>query len=406
MITIIKKDKTSEEFDVNKIITAVSKSAERIMYEFTDDEIEKIKSIATNKIEALNTNTIDISVIHKIVESTLDEVNASVAKSYREYRNYKQTFVKVLDKVFKKDQSLRYIADRENANTDSALVSTKRSLTYNYLNKELYKLFNLNVEELQACKEGYIWIHDMGARRDTMNCCLFDMSRVLKNGFEMGNLWYTEPKSLDVAFDVIGDVILSAASNQYGGFTVPEIDKILEPYATKSFTKYYDEEVDKYKLYTHKELTDGSEEEKNIIDIVTKRIERDFIQGFQGLEYKLNSVGSSRGDYPFVTLTFGLATSEFGKMANKCALINHMGGQGKKGFKRPTLFPKYVFLYDENLHGEGKELEDVFNTAIECSKRTMYPDYLSLSGDGYVASMYKKYGKVISPMGKRRSLPI
>ena len=63
------------------------------------------------------------------------------------------------------------------------------------------------------------------------------------------------------------------------------------------------------------------------------------------------------------------------------------------------LFPKIVFLYDENIHGEGKEGEDVFEAGISCSAKTMYPDWLSLSGKGYISSMYKRYGKVISPMG-------
>ncbi len=96
----------------------------------------------------------------------------------------------------------------------------------------------MTVEELQACREGYIYIHDMSARRDTMNCCLFDVKSVLTGGFEMGNLWYNEPKTLDVAFDVIGDIVLSAASQQYGGFTVPSVENILAPYAEKSYAKY------------------------------------------------------------------------------------------------------------------------------------------------------------------------
>lgn len=135
-----------------------------------------------------------------------------------------------------------------------------------------------------------------------------------------------------------------------------------------------------------------------------KKIKYDMKQGFQGLEYKLNSVGSSRGDYPFTSFTLGMDRSKFGKLAAEIALKVHMNGQGKPGFKRPTLFPKYIFLYHEDYHGEGKELEDLFNTAIECSKRTMYPDYLSLSGDGYIPSMYKQYGKIVSLMGCRASL--
>ena len=79
-------------------------------------------------------------------------------------------------------------------------------------------------------------------------------------------------------------------------------------------------------------------------------------------------------------------------------------GQGKKECKKPVLFPKIVFLYDENLHGTGKPLEEVFKAGIECSRKTMYTDWLSLTGNGYVASIYKKYGEVISPMGCRAFL--
>lgn len=139
----------------------------------------------------------------------------------------------------------------------------------------------------------------------------------------------------------------------------------------------------------------------------TNKVHRDFEQGWQGIEYKLNSVSSSRGDYPFVTITIGLATSKFGKMAAITLLNVHKDGQGKKGFKRPVLFPKIVFLYDKELHGDGSDKypsADVFNAGMDCSAKTMYPDWLSLTGDGYVAEMYKKYKKVVSPMGCRAFL--
>lgn len=76
-------------------------------------------------------------------------------------------------------------------------------------------------------------------------------------------------------------------------------------------------------------------------------------------------------------------------MASKTMLEVRKNGQGKKGHKKPVLFPKVVFLYDEKLHGEGGPLEDVFEAGIDCSSKTMYPDWLSLSGEGYIASMYK-----------------
>ena len=133
-------------------------------------------------------------------------------------------------------------------------------------------------------------------------------------------------------------------------------------------------------------------------------MERDFEQGFQGWEYKFNSVSSSRGDYPFITVTIGTGTGRFARMASIKMLDVRRIGQGKAGHKKPVLFPKIVFLYDENLHGPGGPLEDVFEAGIRCSARTMYPDWLSLTGQGYVAGMYKQYGEIVSPMGCRAFL--
>ncbi len=389
---VVKKDNTKEPFNVQKVVIAVNKSAFRALVKFTDEEIDFICRFVQDEARKMGKEEIEISEMHNIVEGALERVNPKVAKSYRDYRNYKQDFVQMLDEVYKKSQSIMYIGDKENSNTDSALVSTKRSLIFNQLNKELYKKFFLTTEELQACRDGYIYIHDMSARRDTMNCCLFDVQSVLQGGFEMGNLWYNEPKTLDVAFDVIGDIVLSAASQQYGGFTVPSADLILEPYAEKSY-KYY---IEKYKNI-------GLDEEKSK-EIAMQDIQRDFEQGFQGWEYKFNSVSSSRGDYPFITVTIGTGTGRFAKMASKTMLEVRKNGQGKKGHKKPVLFPKVVFLYDEKLHGEGGPLEDVFEAGIDCSSKTMYPDWLSLSGEGYIASTYKKYGKIVSPMGCRAFL--
>ncbi len=391
-VFVIKKDGSKEIFNVQKVITAVGKSAYRALTKFTDDEKRKICSDVISKVDEMETGEIPIPVMHNIVESALEDVKPVVAKSYRDYRNYKQDFVRMMDDVYKKSQSFMYVGDKENANTDSALVSTKRSLIFNQFNKELYQKFFLTTEEIQACRDGYIYIHDMSARRDTMNCCLFDVESVLSGGFEMGNIWYNEPKSLDVAFDVIGDIVLSAASQQYGGFTVPEVDKILAPYAEKT----YKSSVEKY--------VGLGIDQKKAEEVAIADVEREFEQGFQGWEYKFNTVASSRGDYPFITVTAGIGTERFAKMATIQMLNVRRKGQGKKDCKKPVLFPKIVFLYDENLHGPGMPLEDVFEAGVRCSAKTMYPDWLSLTGKGYIASMYKQYGKVISPMGCRAFL--
>ncbi len=391
-VCIIKKDGTKEKYNIEKVVDAIKKSATRMLVTFNEKEIKDICAYVNKSVMDMDCDNVEIAQMHNIVESALQALSPKVAESYRNYRNYKTDFVHMLDKVYQESQRIMYIGDKENANADSTLVSTKRSLIFNELNKELYKKFFLTVEDKQAIKEGYIYIHDMSARRDTMNCCLFDVATVLKDGFEMGNIWYNEPKSLDVAFDVIGDIVMAAASQQYGGFTVPEVDKILAPYAQKTYERQYDR-------YICMGLSFEKAREEAMKDV-----QSDFEQGFQGWEYKFNTVASSRGDYPFITVTTGLGQGEFEVMATLACLKTRQGGQGKKECKKPVLFPKIVFLYDEELHGEGKPLEKLFHAGVECSKKTMYPDWLSLSGDGYVASMYKKYGRVVSPMGCRAFL--
>lgn len=391
-VKVVKKDGTKESFNVQKVVVAVNKSAYRALIRFTDEELRFICRFVEEKVDDLDVAEVPIAQMHNVVEGALEKVNPVVAKSYRDYRNYKQDFVQMLDDVYKKSQSIMYIGDKENSNTDSALVSTKRSLIFNELNKELYKKFFLTVEEIQAIRDGYIYIHDMSARRDTMNCCLFDVKSVLTGGFEMGNLWYNEPKTLDTAFDVIGDIVLSAASQQYGGFTVPSVDDILEPFARKSHERL----IKKYR-----EL--GLDEE-TVQKVAWADLEKEMEQGFQGWEYKFNSVSSSRGDYPFITVTAGTVPSKYGKLVTMKMLEVRKKGQGKEGHRKPVLFPKIVFLYDEKLHGPGGEMEDVFEAGIDCSAKTMYPDWLSLTGEGYVSSMYKRYGKIISPMGCRAFL--
>ena len=404
-VKIIKKDNvTKVPFNTQKVLDAVTKSAKRMNYTFSGEEKDFILSETYRRAKALNKEEISVAEMHNIAEMILDSIDEKhnneihLAKSYRDYRNYKEDFVKTMDDVYQQSQKILYIGDKENANTESALVSSKRSLILNALETHNYENFFLTPEEKLAASDGYIYIHDKNARRLTMNCCLFDIKEVLSGGFEMGNVWYNEPKTLDVAFDVIGDIVMSSASQQYGGFTLPEIDKVLVPYAKKSY------ELHRKKYEEIAKLSGGEVYEEGIHAYAMKELAKEVEQGFQGWEYKFNTVSLSRGDYPFITITFGLDTSELGKLISITCLNVRKNGQGKKGHKKPVLFPKLVFLYDENIHGEGKISEDVFNAGVECSMKTMYPDWLSMSGEGYISSVYKQYGKVISPMGCRAFL--
>ena len=299
----------------------------------------------------------------------------------------KEVNADIYEQICKQMSKIIYDGDRSNGSMDSSLVSSKRALIVDAVEKITYSNYHLTPEQREALKDGYIYIHDMGFRRDTINCCLFDMEKVLDGGFEMGEMWYDEPETLSEAFDVIASISMNAVAQIYGGFTIPQIDELLSKYAKKSYDVYYKEYID---VGINKEKADN---------LASNRLEMDFEKGFFSLEAKFNSLISPRGDYPFITISFGIGKDKYSQMATVAALKVRKGGHGKEGFKKPVLFPKLVFLYDKNLHGKGKELYYLFQNAIDCSSKVMYPEYLSLTGEkGIVSEVYKKYGKVISPM--------
>ena len=136
---IIKKDERLVDYDFEKIIAAVTKSANRVNVKLTEDDWRKIQNIVETSIKESGSEYIPVAKMHVYVELALDQVNNAVAKSYRDYRNYKQDFVRMMDETIKTVDQLNFLADRSNANTTSALVSTQRTLTYNAFSKQLYR---------------------------------------------------------------------------------------------------------------------------------------------------------------------------------------------------------------------------------------------------------------------------
>ncbi|EIH6462373.1 anaerobic ribonucleoside-triphosphate reductase [Shigella flexneri] len=401
-VQIIKKNGSLEKPDINKILTAVEKSANRVGYKELPLEVIHALEAAFKRIlaKASNQNALLISVddIHSIVEGALAVTNHEIYESYSTYRNYRKEVAQNWDYLYQKTKDTLFLGDRENANFDSSLISTKGSIIRGYLTKEIFKQYHLTPEEIRAIEDGFIYIHDL---RDLVfggiNCCLFDIGKVLEGGFEMSGIEYCEPKSVLSALQVIGDVVLSATAQQFGGFTIPEIDKILVPYAKKS-QKYHEEMAIAY----------GIPQDK-IYHYVKNQLQIELTQGFQSLEMKLNTVPCSRGDFAFTTLTFGLLEPDMSNHDNrlqymiaKTILDVRMNGQGKA--KKPVVFPKLVYIYDEKRHSLDIWQGQLYGKAIECCSKAMYPDFLSVSGHGAVADAFKRSGKVISPMGCRAYL--
>lgn len=215
-MNVTKKDNTQEPWDTNKIKVAIRKASERCKCPITDFSIERVILGVLSEIK--DKDSVSVSELHSLVIHYLAFENfPEISKAYQEYRDYKNTYAKAFEKVKDEADSVLLLGDRENANFDSSLVSTKGSLIKGYLTKELYRQFYLSKEEKELTKRGDIYIHDM---RDmlmgSVNCCLFDIGNVLRGGFSMSNVDYTEPTSVLSALQVIGDITLVATAQQFG----------------------------------------------------------------------------------------------------------------------------------------------------------------------------------------------
>lgn len=215
-MNVTKKDNTQEPWDANKIKVAIRKASERCKCPITDLSIERVILWVLSEIK--DKDSVSVSELHSLVIHYLAFENfPEISKAYQEYRDYKNTYAKSFEKVRDEADNVLLLGDRENANFDSSLVSTKGSLIKGYLTKELYRQFYLSKEEKELTKRGDIYIHDM---RDmlmgSVNCCLFDIGNVLKGGFSMSNVDYTEPTSVLSALQVIGDITLVATAQQFG----------------------------------------------------------------------------------------------------------------------------------------------------------------------------------------------
>lgn len=393
-INVIKKDGTSEDWCFDKIKVAIDKATKRANAKYPEWRLWQIEGYIEGIL--FKKTEVTAEALHGYVIDALNRYLPEVGKAYQEYRDYKNTYAKAFESVKSEADTVLLLGDRENANFDSSLISTKGSLIKGYLTKELYKQFYLSKEEKELVKRGDIYIHDL---RDmifgSFNCCLFDMGTVLRDGFEMSNVKYTEPTSVLSALQVIGDITLVATAQQFGGFTIAEIDKVLLPYAEKT----YDNAFRKYFEQCNMEYNES-------YVMAMGDLKRELEQGFQSLELKLNTVPCSRGDFAFTTLTFGTwdimmddLDRDIMKLIGEVILDTRMKGHGGK----QVVFPKLVFLYDEDKIEADEDHEELFHKAVECSSKCMYPDYLSLN-HGKVGDIYQRTGAITSPMGCRAYL--
>ena len=235
MFKVLKKDNTLEDFKPQKIVEAIMKAAFRCDKQIPDETMFAMANSISERLQSRK--KVPVAELHELVIGTLATFGfKDVATSYAEYRYYKNNYAKTFEQLRQDADDVLRLGDRENANFDSSLVSTKGSLIKGFLTKSLYRQFYLSGREKEFTDRGDIYIHDM---RDMIlgciNCCLFDIGSILRGGFEMSNVRYTEPKTVLSALQVVGDITLVATAQQFGGFTLAELDKALLPYVLKSW---------------------------------------------------------------------------------------------------------------------------------------------------------------------------
>lgn len=301
------------------------------------------------------------------------------------YRNWEDTIDKLISISEYGDET------NENANKGSGCNSVKYIFAAEEAFKDIMLEKVLRPEWRDAHLRGDIYIHDIGSRKiNQINCCLFRLGNVMEGGFWLNGVHYTEPKTVGAAFAVGSDIIIAATQNQYGGFTVPEIDKIMGKYAEKSYNKFKNS---LYKYIKDPELLE---------EAAMERTREDIRQGYQCLETKLNSINNSLGQVPFVTVTLGLGTSVWEQEISKCILETRLAGIGKE--KTTAIFPKISFLHRSEVNGvPGAPNYFLKELAVKTSIKRMYPDWLSLD-EGHLGEVYERSGKAVSGMGCRAYL--
>ena len=366
--TVIKKNGSEEQFDINKVVEACRMAASNCSKKLSLSDENGVASIVTSKVLGLKKKSISTEKIHGWAIQALKIIDQEVADCYKSYHQFRKNTMREVAKIKEKSDHLKYAGDRENANYNSSLFSTQNAIFRGWNSTLISKNFFLTKKERQAIKDGFIYIHDL---RDIMvgnhNCCVFDMENVLEGGFKILNVHTKEPKRVISACGAMYDILNTASAQQYGGFSVPEIDKIVAKYAIKEFQHTGDK------------------------DGVLENIK----QGLQSLQHHINSNVSARGDTPFITFSFGCIDGE-DELFNEFQLAACLELLRYRQ-KVEMTFPKLVCLYSTPIMEKYPILLD---ECIETNRTTLYPDYVSLD-EGYSGELYKKYKLCHTPMGCR-----
>ena len=393
---VIKRDGRVVDFDRSKIQTAIEKANKdvRTKERATKEEIKGIIKYA----EDLDKKRILVEDIQDIIEKKLMELNKyELAKQYIVYR-YTRALVR---KANTTDESiLKLIRNEnkelaeENSNKNTMLASTQRDYIAGEVSRDLTNRLLLPEDISKAHQEGILHFHDADYFiQPIFNCCLINIGDMLDNGTVMNGKMIESPKSFQVACTVVTQIISTVASNQYGGQSVDLIH--LGKYLRKSYDKFKTEIEKKYKNKLSQDV---------IEDLVEDRLKYELKSGIQTIQYQINTLMTTNGQAPFVTLFLHLEKDD-PYIKENAMIIEEVLRQRYEGIKNEAgvyvtpAFPKLVYVLDDFNNLTGGEYDYLTELAVKCSAKRMYPDYISAK------KMRENYeGNVFSPMGCRSFL--
>lgn len=363
---VIKRDGTKQIFDPSYIETAILAAASNVNVKMGDNAM-KIALDIQAKLERKKQTDHPIATIQTLVENDLMASKyKDVARSYIEYRHRRDRIREAGSKlVLDIDGFLNYTNDdltKENANKDAKSVNTHRDLVTGILSKHLAMTQILPPDVAQWHKDGYGHVHDLDYLISPLtNCQLVNYEDMLERGFTIGNAKIGQPNSIGVAATVLTQIIQAVASSQYGGQTSAHIDSGLKKYVEKSYNKLKKKQL-KYNLPD---------------SYVDEELNKEVYDAMQTFMYQVSSLTTTNGQAPFVTISFGLDTSKFGRMITENYLKVHTEGLGEDHVT--PVFPKVIFFLDDGVNlKEGDPNYDLKKLAIVCASKRIYPDFISV----------------------------
>ena len=393
---VIKRDGTTVDFDRNKIVVAIQKANQAVEPEYQIDQtqIEDIADFVMKK----DRPRLLVEDIQDMVEQQIMALGKyDLAKAYIIYRYIRSlarrqntTDEDILDLLHNSNKEMA----EENSNKDTTVASTQRDYIAGIVSRDLTRRILLPEKISKAHDEGLLHFHDADYYvQPIFNCCLINIGDMLDNGTMMNGKLIESPKSFQVACTVTTQIISCVASNQYGGQSVD----------ISHLAKYLRKSKDKF---TQKilEAAGGSIDQALLDKLVGERLYTELKNGVQTIQYQINTLMTTNGQSPFVTLF--LYPREDDPYAEENAMIIEEilrqrleGIKNEQGIYVTPAFPKLVYVLDENNCIKGGKYDYLTKLAVKCSAKRMYPDYISAK------KMRETYeGNVFSPMGCRSFL--